>query len=65
MKINTLNCIIAIFLGGVVASMIPERYVSKISITEIVISLIFGIVVLSILLVKYSELINKINSEVR
>ena len=60
MKINTLNCIITIFLGGVVASMIPERYVSKISITEIVIALMFGIVVLGISLAKYSELVNKI-----
>jgi len=39
--------------------MIPERYVSKISITEIVVALIFGIIVLGILLVKYSELVNK------
>jgi len=59
MKINTLNCIITIFLGGVVTLMIPERYVSKISITEIVVALIFGIIVLGILLVKYSELVNK------
>jgi len=59
MKINALSCTIAIFLGGVVALNIPEKYLSKLSIGEIVLALIVGIIGLSVLLVRYSEMYQK------